>query len=54
MNYENGRASGVTIAEGAKVNRDISDSKHNAIFETYEEFSKTWKKDNNPTIKTEQ
>lgn len=44
MNYENGRATGMTVAEGSGKNRFPHDSRHNAIFETYEEFSKIWKK----------
>ena len=45
MNYKNGAVTGVTIAKGATVNKKaVFDSRHNAIFETFEEFSKTWEK----------
>ena len=53
MNYENGTVTGVTIAKGATANnKPVYDSRHNAIFETFEEFSKTWKH-KEKTIKTE-
>lgn len=54
MNYRNGAVTGVAIAKGATVNKTaVFESKHNAIFETYEEFSKTWEKYKEKTIKTE-
>ena len=54
MNYENGTVTGVTVGKGATVNnKSVYDSRHNAIFETYEEFSKTWEKYKEKTIKTE-
>ena len=54
MNYKNGAVTGVTIAKGATVNKKaVFDSRHNAIFETFEEFSKTWDKYKEKTIKTE-
>ena len=52
MNYKNGAVAGIDIAVCSAVKGRPLDSRHNAIFETFEEFSKTWK-DKEKTIKTE-
>lgn len=54
MNYENGAVTWVAVAKGAAVNKKaVFDSRHNAMFETYDEFSKTWEKHKGKIIKTE-
>ena len=52
MNYENRGVIGVTPESGAGKNRFPHDSRHNAVFETFEEFSKSWK-DKDSIITTE-
>ena len=53
MNYKNGAVAGLDIAVCSAVKGRPPESKHNMIFETYEEFSKTWEKYKEKTIKTE-
>ena len=53
MNYKNGAVAGIDIAVCSAVKGKPLDSKHNAIFESYEDLSKTWEKYKEKTIKTE-
>lgn len=53
MNYKNGAVAGVGIAVCSASKCKPVDSRHNAIFETFEEFSKTWEKYKDKTIETE-
>lgn len=53
MNYKNGAVAGIDIAVCSASKCKPLDGKHNAIFETFEELSKTWEKYKEKTIKTE-
>ena len=53
MNYKNGAVAGIDIAVCSTSKCKPLDSRHNAIFVTFEEFSKTWEKYKEKPIKTE-
>lgn len=52
MNYENDRVIWASAEKEAAIKSVPHDSRHNAVFETFEEFSKSWK-NKRLTIKTE-